>query len=151
MTPEHLARLHAATFLHERPWQVAEFADLLASPLVTLYPHAHGFALTRRVADESELLTLAVDPDHQRQGIARHLLIQWLNDCASGVSIALLEVAADNIPARALYRDLGFEVIATRRGYYKRKGAKSMDAEIMRREISAELAGTGHVIPQTET
>lgn len=151
MTPEHLARLHAAAFLHERPWQAAEFADLLASPLVTLYPHTHGFALTRTFADESELLTLAVDPDHQRQGIARGLLTQWLNNTGSGVTTAFLEVAADNIPACALYDDLGFEVVATRRGYYKRKGTNPMDAVIMRRQDSAGNAGTGQTIPQTET
>ncbi|MDF1729040.1 MAG: ribosomal-protein-alanine acetyltransferase, partial [Sulfitobacter sp.] len=69
MKPADLARLHAAAFTRERPWAAAEFAALLENRHTALLTRPHGFALTRTVAGESELLTLAVDPAHQRQGI----------------------------------------------------------------------------------
>jgi ribosomal-protein-alanine N-acetyltransferase len=40
---------------------------------------AVGFSLCRHVADESELLLLAVSPEHRRRGIGRGLLHDFLD------------------------------------------------------------------------
>jgi ribosomal-protein-alanine N-acetyltransferase len=137
MTPEALAQLHRAAFTRERPWQAAEFAELLKSPFTALLSAPHGFALIRTIAGESELLTLAVDPSQQRRGIARALLRDWLDGlAASGASRAFLEVAADNDPALALYRALGFEICGIRRGYYQRAQAPAADALLMARDVT---------------
>jgi [ribosomal protein S18]-alanine N-acetyltransferase len=108
MTPADLARLHAACFTMPRPWGAAEFADLLASPLVFLVAEPAGFALGRAVADEAELLTLAVDPSARRQGSGRRLLTKFEAEAASrGATSAFLDVAAGNDAARALYLSAG--------------------------------------------
>ena len=139
MTPDRMAALHQAAFTRERPWQAQEFADLIAGPFVTLHARPHGFALSRTVAGESELLTLAVDPAHQGQGLGRALLLQWLGDITA--QDAFLEVAADNTAALALYHSVGFAETGRRPGYYQREGARNADAILMRKELTLGQAG----------
>ena len=129
MTPEAMARLHAAAFAPERGWSAREFEALCASPHVRTYSVAHGFALLRVVADEAELLTLGVAPDQRRRGIADALMRQWIRDC--GARRAFLEVAEDNVAAQALYARHGFTVAGRRKAYYSRPGAPSADALLM--------------------
>ncbi|MCV3272228.1 GNAT family N-acetyltransferase [Roseobacter sinensis] len=129
MTPEGLAALHERSFTSERPWSASEFTDLLADAHVRLLHRDHGFALIRTVADESELLTLAVHPDHRRQNIADALVTDWLKTVKA--SIAFLEVAADNEAARALYSKHGFAESGRRQAYYRRDGAAPVDAVLM--------------------
>ncbi len=128
MTPEKLAEIHAAAFQQDRSWSAQEFNELLCSPFVTVISERGGFALTRLIAGEAELLTIAVDPTHQNQGIGRRLLNRWL---AFDMDRAFLEVAADNAAARHLYTSTGFQITATRRGYYQRKDGAAVDALIL--------------------
>jgi ribosomal-protein-alanine N-acetyltransferase len=130
MTPEALSALHGKAFAPERGWSPTEFADLLAAHYVTLLAHPHGFALTRTVTGEAELLTLAVDPTHRRQGIATQLVARWLSACDADA--AFLEVAADNHAAQALYAAHGFAQAGIRRAYYTRPSGPPVDAVIMR-------------------
>lgn len=136
MTPQDMARIHAAAFVQDRAWTAQEIADLLASPFVTYLGEPHGFALTRLIAGEAELLTLAVDPAAQRQGIGRRLLQRWMDGLEAQADTAFLEVAADNTAAIALYTSAGFHQTATRRGYYQRKDAPSVDALILSRQFT---------------
>lgn len=119
MTPDRLAALHGACFSTPRPWSVGEFAALLDSPHVFLLTRAHGFLMGRVVADEAELLTLAVAPDARRTGIARDLMGEFAaTSRGRGATRAFLEVAADNAPAQALYRATGWRESGRRRRYY---------------------------------
>lgn len=136
MTPARMAQIHAAAFLHERGWTEPEFSDLIQAPYTRVYTRETGFALTRTLADESELLTLAVDPAAQRQGTARALIHEWLHDIRQDAQTAFLEVAADNTPALALYEGLSFERSGLRRGYYARAGAPAVDALLMARALT---------------
>ncbi len=136
MTPQDMARIHAAAFVQDRAWTAQEIADLLASPFVTHLAEPQGFTLTRLIAGEAELLTLAVDPAAQRQGIGRRLLQRWMNGLETQADTAFLEVAADNTAAIALYTSAGFRQTATRRGYYQRKDAPSVDALILSRQFT---------------
>lgn len=136
MTPDRMAALHAAAFRHERAWTAGEFTQLLAQNHTHVCVHAQGFALTRTLAGESELLTLAVDPAHHRQGIARTLMHDWLTALQNTAETAFLEVASDNHGARALYAHFGFEQVAVRTGYYMRKDAAAVDALILRRNVT---------------
>ena len=131
MTPERLAEIHRAAFSRERPWSADEFHSLLDSAHVRLFQHAHGFALTRTIAGESELLTLAVDPTRHRQGIGRSLTQDWLNALTGIAETAFLEVAADNSAAIRLYLALGFDEVGRRPAYYAQKNATSVDAIVM--------------------
>jgi [ribosomal protein S18]-alanine N-acetyltransferase len=80
---------------------------------------AVGFALSRFLIDEAELLLLAVVPEQRRYGVAR-LLIEHTAAAAKqrGASRLLLEVRADN-SAIDLYHQTGFDEIGRRRDYYR--------------------------------
>ncbi|MBU2983513.1 GNAT family N-acetyltransferase [Lentibacter algarum] len=132
MTPEALAEVHASCF-PLRPWRAAELRELIAKPQVTCLtsPCKNGFALVQTVAGEAEILTIAVHPVSQRQGVASALMRQLLLLPAAQV---FLEVAADNTAARALYHGFGFEQVGQRNGYYRRSGEPAVDALILGRQ-----------------
>ncbi|WP_259994643.1 ribosomal protein S18-alanine N-acetyltransferase [Leisingera sp. M523] len=136
LTPKKMAATHAAAFTRSRPWNAAEFAALLDSPLVFAAGDARCFALVRVIADEAELLTIATDPAHQRQGLARRCMAEWETAVRDrGTAEAFLEVAEDNAPAQALYRAGGFAECGRRKGYYPRQGAAAADAILMRKAL----------------
>lgn len=144
MTPEGLAALHARSFTTPRPWNAAEFAGFLADPLVFLLVEGDaGFLLGRTVADEAELLTLAVAPEARRRGLGRKLVSRFLYQSRlRGAESAFLEVAKDNAAAVALYGRAGFAEAGRRRGYYRTLDGRSVDALILRRSL-AEAAEPG--------
>lgn len=87
-----------------------------------------GFSLVRTVADESELLLIAVDPNHRRRGIGRGLLDHFLEQARSdGVGRVHLEVRDGN-PATAMYREAGFSSVGRRRNYYRAPDGQQFDA-----------------------
>ena len=137
MTPADLARLHARAFAHDRPWSEAEFASLLDAPRTEIATDAHAFALGRRVLDEFEVLTVAVDPAHRNHGLGRATLARLLDKAeAQGAATAFLEVAEDNAPALRLYQASGFHEIGRRRGYYARRDGPAVDALVLSRTLS---------------
>lgn len=87
-----------------------------------------GFSLARSVADESELLLLAVAPGHRRRGIGRILLRQFLDRArADRVKRVHLEVRDGN-PAIDMYRAAGFASVGRRRNYYRGRDGRQFDA-----------------------
>ena len=67
-------------------------------------------------AGDLEVLNLAVDPFHRRQGVAGTLVRQLLRQTAGPL---FLEVRAGNRPARSLYKKLGFTETGRRRSCYR--------------------------------
>ncbi|WP_264210916.1 GNAT family N-acetyltransferase [Leisingera thetidis] len=136
LAPERMAATHAAAFSQSRPWSAAEIAALLDSPLIFAAGDERCFALVRVIADEAELLTIATDPAHQRQGLAR-ICMAGCEAAARerGAAEMFLEVAEDNAAAQALYRACGFAECGRRAGYYRRAGAKAADALLMRKAL----------------
>ncbi len=134
-----MARLHAAAFAPERGWHAEEFAALLAQPFTQVHSTAEGFALTRSLAGESELLILAVDPTCQERGVGTALVARWLDSI--GDDTAFLEVAADNAAALAVYSRSGFVEIGRRRAYYARPDAAPVDAITMKRDLTEGNSG----------
>ena len=87
-----------------------------------------GFSLFRTVADEAELLLLAVAPDHQHRGIGRLLLEQFVERArAAGASRVHLEVRDGN-PAVQMYRRAGFKPAGRRPNYYRGSDGRQYDA-----------------------
>lgn len=127
---DHLAALHASAF--DRPWDAAAFADLLAAGGVLAVAEPDGFILIRAAADEAEILTLAVRPEARGQGLAGALLRQALADAAThNVRRVFLEVADDNLAARAVYAKAGFEQAGIRARYYVRPDGSRHDALLL--------------------
>lgn len=89
---------------------------------------AVGFSLVRAVADEAELLLLAVDQTAQRRGIGHALLDHFIGAArADGAHRLHLEVRDGN-PAMALYRAAGFVAAGRRRNYYHGPQGEAYDA-----------------------
>lgn len=118
------AAVHAGCF--ESAWNEAAMAEILAMPgsfgaLALVGDQPVGLVIVLAVATEAEILTLAVLPKFRRRGMASRLLA-WAIDrlSGSGSQRLLLEVAEDNVAARALYGKLGFAQVGHRPSYYRR-------------------------------
>ena len=125
---EALASLHARCFGDE-----AWTATQMEGSLLLATTRACGwwdddclvaFYLVQCVAEDVEILTLCVDPANRRQGLGRVLVeaILALTSLQKAGSV-FLDVAEDNVAARALYESCGFHPIGHRPNYYHRKGA----------------------------
>lgn len=89
---------------------------------------AVGFSLCRTVADEAELLLIAVLPEHHRRGIGQKLLDSFVGTARrSGLARVHLEVRDGN-PAVSLYRAAGFSPVGRRRNYYRGTDGQRYDA-----------------------
>lgn len=131
-----MATLHAACFTTPRPWSIAGITALLSSPHVFTLGDSHGFLMARVIADEAEVLTLAVSPTHRRLGRGATLVAQFLTQARDkGAATAFLEVAADNTAAIALYGLSGFVQTGRRRAYYTVPGGAAVDALVLARSL----------------
>jgi ribosomal-protein-alanine N-acetyltransferase len=144
-----LAAIHAVAFAGlGRPWSAPEILALLTDPRVVVHVaraerqmpgggrHAVGYALCRVVADEAELLTLAVMPEARREGLGVGLLTACEKGArASGASRLFLEVAAANAAAGALYARAGYCECGRREDYYLLPGGSRDDAVVMAKRL----------------
>ena len=133
-----LATLHAEAF--DAPWDAAAFETLLCQAGVHLAEVAGGFILVRTVADEAEILTLAVRPADRRRGIATDLVARGASVAAAqGATRLFLEVAEDNHAARGLYGRAGFVEAGRRPRYYARADGSRADALTLALNLSGRL------------
>ena len=89
---------------------------------------AAGFVLSRSVADEEELLLLAVDPRWRGRGIGSTLLARFIAAAGERGSERLFLEMREGNPAEALYRRHGFATVGRRRHYYRRGTLSPLDA-----------------------
>lgn len=119
-----LAALHSLCFDPADAWAGSAFAGSLEQPeifgtQVRIGGRLAAFLLGRVVADQAEIITLAVSPAFRRRHLALKLVRVFLQEAfARGAGQVFLEVAADNNAAQALYAGLGFEPVGVRSGYY---------------------------------
>lgn len=79
-----------------------------------------GFIGCWIIVDEVHISTLAVHPDHRRQGVGERLLLEMLDHVISkGVETASLEVRESNQAAISLYQKHGFSIEGRKVGYYR--------------------------------
>jgi ribosomal-protein-alanine N-acetyltransferase len=96
---------------------------------------AIGFSLCRTVADESELLLIAVRPEDHRRGVGSKLLDHFFGAAqADGVGRVHLEVRDGN-SAVAMYRSVGFAPVGRRRNYYHAADGRRFDAITLARQL----------------
>ena len=71
------------------------------------------------VVDEAHITTVAVSPNHRRQGIGKRIMEDLLHKAEeAGMICSTLEVRASNEAAIKMYESLGYVATAHRRGYY---------------------------------
>lgn len=106
------------------PWSRSMFASELAKPTSICLGAFEGldligYVINSRYVDAWHVMNVAVDPDHQRRGVASQLLERLFeltrDDERRGYT---LEVRVSNEGAVRLYEQLGFEARGIRRGYY---------------------------------
>ena len=102
-------------------WLVAEEGDRVA-----------GYIGSQTVLDETDMMNVAVHPDHRRKRIGEALVLQLVEELKMlGSRCLTLEVRASNASAIALYEKLGFVQIGRRKNYYRNPRE---DALILRKE-----------------
>jgi len=131
---EALAVIHRQAFSAADAWSANVIGLQLGLPNVFgFYDSRGGMVLVRFVADESEILTIAVIPALRRRGMARALLDLAMDRArALGARMMFLEVAVSNHAAQALYERTGFRRVGRRARYYP-GGA---DALVLRADLT---------------
>lgn len=143
-TPAHaaaLAAVHAASFPVGEQWGADAMALQLSLPGgFGLIDPRGAMLLARSVADEAEILTLAVIPALRRLGLGRRLMERAAAlAAAAGAAALFLEVSTSNAAAQALYTSCSFHPVGVRPRYY----AGGADALVLRRALSRDAAATG--------
>lgn len=99
----------------------------------------HGYAGFWYDGDDAELMTIGVERDCQRQGVATRLLAALIDQArAQGARRMLLEVRVDNGPALRLYERHGFRRMGLRKRYYQPEG---VDAYTMALDLAPRTVG----------
>ncbi|MDB5545583.1 MAG: ribosomal-protein-alanine N-acetyltransferase [Hyphomicrobiales bacterium] len=144
MTPDwsrDAAAMHKDFFA--RPWSSAEIEDLLrqsgaVADIATDGPgkKLFGFVISRVLAPEAELLTIAVARSRQGSGVGRALLSGHLARLAADrANQVFLEVDEANGAALHLYRAFGFQEVGKRPGYYPGKDGARATALVLRADL----------------
>ena len=135
-----IAKLHAQGFY--RGWPREDFAAYITGEGTPVYVACDarrkiaGFAMTRLVGDEAELITIAVDPKWRKKGVGAALLRAVFDDLLmTSARRMFLEVAADNAAAIKLYGKFGFLKVSERKGYYPRPDGTPATAIVMARDL----------------
>lgn len=116
-------------------WGAVSLQSAIDDPAqdVLLTATGDAYGVVRVVDGTADLDRIAVRPVVRRSGVARGLLHELTDHAVRrGARRMLLEVAADNDGALALYGAAGFEEIHRRRGYYP----AGVDAVIMQRSLA---------------
>lgn len=146
-----VAILHGEAF--RRGWSAPEIEAMLLDPVVlgqgirrgASWPAGalrradslDGFVLSRRAADEAEILSIAVSARAQGGGLASALLQDHMGRLAAhGTRTLFLEVDEGNVPARALYVRCGFAEVGRRQAYYRKADGSAATALVLQRPLS---------------
>ena len=123
----HLRDLNAVVHLERRcfgveAWGWPDFLMSLSPGHLFLKAESGGRLLGFILAQPNRrqgvtwVANVAVDPEARNQGIGRRLMEAV--EAMAGTPRFRLTVRVDNDPARHLYRNLGYQDIGLRRGYY---------------------------------
>jgi ribosomal-protein-alanine N-acetyltransferase len=130
--------LHQST--EAAQWPPESYANLTNSPggvllVCEVDTQVIGFVAACQVADQAEILNIAVHRDFRRKGVASALLLAALDTFSrSAVSAVFLELRESNLPAYTLYQSHGFTVSGRRKLYYT---DPAEDAVCMLRKFTA--------------
>ena len=138
MRQQHVAQVAALEKLcFSDPWSENSVASELENKLALwLVAEENGMVLgyigSQTVLDETDMMNVAVHPEHRNQGIATGLILGLVDELRKRGSRCLtLEVRASNESAIRVYRSLDFQEVGRRKNYYRNPRE---DALILRKE-----------------
>jgi ribosomal-protein-alanine N-acetyltransferase len=135
-----IANLHGASF--RRGWSESEVERLLLDRQVLAHRvlsggRFSGFIMSRRAADEAEILSVAIAARRRGRGLAGRLLSLHLRRLAGlGARAVFLEVDEHNVAAIRLYTRAGFHEVARRPNYYASDDGQAATALVLRRDLT---------------
>lgn len=121
-------------------WNASQTSGMMALPgiwltLATLNGTSAGFALSRSILEDAELLLLAVRPSMRGRGVGRALLRSVIHDARErGATQLHIEVRAGN-DAIHLYQHEGFVKLDERPRYYRGANNEQFDAHSYTRPL----------------
>jgi ribosomal-protein-alanine N-acetyltransferase len=141
-----ISALHRACF-PEEPWDEDAIAQIMRMP--GFFGHIAceedvpaGFALALDLGKEVEILSLGVVLEARRTGMGSALLNALFCEAERRAAESIvLDVAANNTAARALYAATGFTVVGHRRNYYQ-QAEGLIDGLILRRSLVTAQLGS---------
>ena len=125
----------------DNPWKGVFFEEDMEKDYAHLYlarlPRGDcsgeivGYICFWLVADEIQIAKLAVRLGYRRRGIGKLLVLYGLQlGYQAGARLAVLEARWSNQAARALYQELGFEIVQERPHYYRESGEAAVVLEL---------------------
>ena len=128
-----IAALHSSCF-NDSQYKLSQQSifSFLKSNKVHIFYDQLSLAILQVSQLEADLITLVVDPFHQKRGIGSsllELLILYLKSLK--VEKLFLEVATINEPAIKIYTKIGFRPCGQRRNYYSLGHGNQIDASLM--------------------
>ena len=131
---------HAFDPLFGEAWNAGQCLGIMSLPDVWLSfaeagDRTVGFALSRLLMDEAELLLLAVEPDARGHGVGRALIERTVAIAVGKGAHRLLLEVRDGNQALDLYQGSGFSEIGRRRDYYRGSDGTTRDALTLARPI----------------
>lgn len=120
---------------HTHPWSkktfLSNFGKRYFNHVLSYDNEILGYFVASSVAGEATLMNISVDPKLQGNGLGR-LLLEYLIEFSikNNEEEIWLEVRTSNSSALALYSNLGFVIVDTRKDYYPSDNGRE-DAIIM--------------------
>ena len=135
---EKFAKIHSKSFNQKNLKYSSDFIlSLLKNPNISyIYKKNKGFCIFSCNEKEAEIITMAILPKYQNQGIG-FLILTELEGILSEISCnkVFLEVASNNLIAIHLYDKLGFKSFGIRKNYYSVSENKKINAILMKKII----------------
>ena len=136
---EQFSTIHCKSFENEKLRFSSRFIFSLLknSNISYIYKKNKGFCIFSVNKEEAEIITMAVMPKYQNQGIG-FLILNQLEEVLSKSSCnkIFLDVASNNLIALHLYKKVGFKKFGTRKNYYTILNDKKVDAILMEKVLN---------------
>lgn len=105
------------------PWSPGNFADSIKTGYVCqVLQQADtlmGYGIMMMSPEEAHILTLGIAANWQKKGLGKKLLQHFIQHAREqNAKSIFLDVRESNHNAAQLYKKMGFQQIATRKGYY---------------------------------
>lgn len=126
-------------------WNSEQCMSMLSLPYTNLWlaevdGQLRGFAISRWILDQEELLMIGVDRAWQRHNIGRTLLSHLLMNAHNCGRLSIFLEVRDENKALNFYENLGFTKIGRRKAYYSGQNNTKYDAITMQLLIGQQIA-----------